>query len=184
MKKGHTQAQTAGGRGRGRLLLSLAFWLVLYSVLILLYHHTFYYTSPILVRWLQVAPSAFLLETVSPGLEVTRLPTALATSRLELQILKGCDGTEAWLMLVTALVVFPASAKRRLLGVLWGTILVLGLNQLRIVSLFLVALHRSDWFGMAHGTIWQTVMVVAVAVFVIVWMRPERLAPAETGGRV
>jgi exosortase family protein XrtM len=182
MKQGNTQVPTEIRSGRGRLVLSLALWLAIYSMLILLYHQAFYYTSPILVRWLQVAPSAFLLETVSPGLEVTRLPTALATASLELQILKGCDGTESWLMLLSALVVFPAPAKRRLLGVLWGTILVFGLNQLRIVSLFLVALHRPDWFDMAHGTIWQTVMVAAGAVFVLVWMRPERLAPAETSG--
>lgn len=179
MKEDNCETERAARHGRGRLLLSLVLWLVLYSVLILLYHHTFYYTSPVLVRWLQVAPSAFLLETISPGLEVTRLPTALASSRLEMQILKGCDGTEAWLMLVTALVVFPATGTRRLWAVLWGTVLVFGLNQLRIVSLFLVALHRPDWFDLAHGAIWQTVMVVAVAMFVLVWMRPERLHPAD-----
>jgi exosortase family protein XrtM len=179
MEEDNAETEPAGGHRRGRLLLSLVVWLVLYSVLILIYHHTFDYTSPVLVRWLQVAPAASILEAVSPGLEVTRLPTALATSRLELQILKGCDGTEAWLMLVTALVVFPATVKRRLLAVLWGTILVFGLNQLRIVSLFLVALHRPDWFDLAHGAIWQTVMVMAVAVFVLVRMRPQRLLPGE-----
>lgn len=158
------------------LIVPLVVWLLLYGIFLLAHHHTFYRTSPVLVRLLQVAPAAMIVETVSPGLEVIRLPDALAASQIEMRILKGCDGTEAWLMLLAAFIAFPAPLGRRLLGMLWGTAIVFGLNQLRIVTLFLIALHRMEWFEIAHGVVWQSVMVISVALFVLLWMRPAPLA--------
>lgn len=160
----------------GRLALALVLWLALFSGSTLLYNRTFHWTSPVLVRWFQVAPSAVLVEWTLPGTAVTRLPTALRIPGLEVQLLRGCDGMEAWLMLFSALLVFPFSWRRRLLGVLWGTLLVFGLNLLRIVSLFHVALRRPEWFETAHGVLWQSAMVLVVAIFILVWFQP---APAE-----
>ena len=166
-------------RPTARFALSLGLWLVLFAGSTLLYNRIFHLTSPWLLRRLQIAPAARLLEWTLPGVEVTRLPTALRIPRLEVQLLRGCDGMEAWLMLMAALLVFPASARRRALGALWGSLLLFALNQLRIVSLFHVALRRPDWFTFAHGTLWQTAMALAVAAFVLAWLRPAPLRPPE-----
>jgi exosortase/archaeosortase family protein len=165
----------------GRMALALVLWLALFAGSTLLYNLTFHRTSPVLVRWLQVAPSAVLLEWTLPGVAVTRLPTALRIPGLEVQLLRGCDGMEAWLMLMSALLVFPFPWRRRLLGALWGSLLVFGLNLLRIVSLFHVALRRPDWFEIAHSVLWQSAMVIAVAAFILAWFRPAPEAPARTG---
>jgi len=155
------------------LAVSLALWLALFLGTTLLYNRTFHLTSPILVRWLQIAPAATLLEWTLPGVEITRMVTAIRAPDLEVQLLRGCDGMEAWLMLMAALLVFPASWKRRAWGALWGSLLLSGLNLTRIVSLFHIALRRPEWFDLAHETIWQSVMVIAVALFVLSWLRPE-----------
>lgn len=165
----------------GRFALSLLLWVALFAGSTILYNRTFHLTSPILVRWVQIAPAAVLLERTLPDVPVTRLTTALRIPGLEVQLLRGCDGMEAWLMLMTALLVFPAPWKRRALGMLWGSLLIFILNQIRIVSLFHVALRRPDWFDIAHGTVWQGLMALAIAVFILAWLRPEPLAsrPAE-----
>lgn len=165
----------------GRMTLALALWLALFAGATLLYNLTFHRTSPVLVRWLQIAPAAALLELTLPGVAVTRLPTALRIPGLEVQLLRGCDGMEAWLMLISALLVFPFPWRRRLLGALWGSLLVFGLNLLRIVSLFHVALRRPEWFDTAHSVLWQSAMTIAVAAFILAWFRPAPETRARSG---
>jgi exosortase/archaeosortase family protein len=165
----------------GRLALALVLWLALFAGATLLYNLTFHRTSPVLVRWLQIAPAAGLLEWTLPEVAITRLPTALRIPGLEVQLLRGCDGMEAWLMLISALLVFPFSWRRRLLGALWGSLLVFGLNLLRITSLFHVALRRPEWFEVAHGVLWQSAMVIAVALFILSWFRPAPETPPRPG---
>ena len=164
-------------RPAARFALALGLWFALFAGSTVLYNRTFHLTSPWLVRGLQIAPAARLLEWTLPGVQVLRLPTALRVPGLEVQLLRGCDGMEAWLLLMAALLVFPASARRRALGALWGSLLLFVLNQLRIVSLFHVALRRPDWFTFAHGTLWQTAMALAVASFILLWLRPPPLQP-------
>lgn len=157
----------------GRLAAALALWLLLFAGSILLYNYTFSRTSPVLVHRFQIVPAAVLLEWTLPGVNIVQRPTALALPGLEVHLLRGCDGMEAWLMLMTALLVFPFSWRRRLLGALWGSLLVFGLNLVRIVSLFHVALRRPQWFEIAHDVLWQCSMVIFVALFILAWFRPD-----------
>jgi exosortase/archaeosortase family protein len=87
-----------------------------------------------------------------------------------MDILRGCDGVEPWLLMITALLAMPASWRRRLGGVAAGTLLIFSLNLLRIVSLFHLTLYEPAWFEVAHGMVWQSVMVLAATIFSLTWM--------------
>ncbi len=48
----------------------------------------------------------------------------------------GCNGVEATIVLVAAILAFPAPWKRRLMGLVVGVVAVQGLNIIRVISLF------------------------------------------------
>jgi exosortase family protein XrtM len=163
--------------GRWGFARWLVVWLALYAGTSLLYNLTFERTRPVLVGQLQARPAAWLLGLTLPGATVTASPDGVRSGRVELRIMRGCDGVEAWLLMATAMVAFPVPWRRRLAGIGLGSLLVLGLNQVRIVSLFHLVRHRPEWFDVAHGLVWQSVMVVASALLVLVWV--ERMPGAE-----
>lgn len=173
--------QRPGIPGVKRLVLSLTLWLLLYAVSLAAYNNTYHLTSAVFIRWFQVLPSVRLLELTLPALQFEHTATTIRTAELELHILRGCDGVEAWLLLITALLVFPMSWRRRWLGVVWGSLLIYTFNLVRIVSLFHLSLRKPEWFEVAHGVVWQSVIVLAAAAFILSWLDPRRLSNDTRG---
>ncbi|MBW7907406.1 MAG: hypothetical protein H3C50_00575 [Kiritimatiellae bacterium] len=161
---------------RGVFLRSLVCWLLLYAVLLTIYNGTYHLTREVLIGKVQVAPASFLLSWTLPGVDIRYDATSIQTPALVLQILRGCDGVEVWAMLVAAMLVFPMPWRCRWQGLAWGTLLLLVANLVRIVSLFHIALARMDWFDIAHGVIWQGVMVLLTGAFVLGWTNPRRVS--------
>lgn len=159
------------GRARRALWARMAAWLVLYFASLLTYHLAFDRVSHWTVYRLQIVPSSALLERIAPPARAVRMPTALWFDGVTVDIRKGCDGVEVWLMMAAALFVFPAPYCRRLTGLAWGTALVYALNLARVVSLALITRRYPEWFDLAHGIIWQTVIVAAAALFTILWLK-------------
>jgi exosortase/archaeosortase family protein len=65
------------------------------------------------------------------------------------------------------LLVLPDPWRRRMRGLLLGTALIFVLNLMRIVTMFHIVIRRPEWFDLAHGLIWQSIMVLSAAVFVL-----------------
>lgn len=166
-----------------RFLRWLLVWAVGYAVALLLYNASYAFTRDLLIHHVQVRPAAWILRHTLPDIPVSCRVDRIEAPGLSLVILRGCDGVEVWLLLVTAFAVFPQPWRSRLAGIGYGTLLVFGLNLLRIVTMFHITLRKPDWFEVAHGLIWQSVMVLAVALFVLARLRPveaqdaERIAP-------
>jgi exosortase/archaeosortase family protein len=158
--------------GNRLLLRSLLIWFACFAVSLSIYNGTYNLVSEVMIHRFQVVPSFCLIKLTLPGVPLQHTATAIRTPAMELNILRGCDGVEAWLLLVTALIAFPMPWRRRWLGVVYGTILIFSLNLARIVSLFHIALKKPEWMDLAHGVIWQSVIVLAAAIFVLVWMDP------------
>lgn len=162
----------------GRVIRWLVLWLVLCVAGIMVYNASYPYTRDVLIHHLQVKPAAWLIQHLHPSLSVAVREAAIAGGGVELSIMRGCDGVEAWLVMFTALVAFPAPVMRRIRGFVYGTLLIFSLNLLRIVSLFFWALIKPAWFHVAHGMIWQTIMLLSALVFVLIWMEERTSNPA------
>jgi exosortase family protein XrtM len=162
---GETPVAKPGGR---RLFRWLLLWLVLFAAGLVLYNVSYAFTHTIMINQMQVRPATWLLSHTLPHFEIWQRDSSIFTTGLELEIRQGCDGMEVWLMLVTALLAFPMSLRRRLRSIAYGTLLVFSMNLIRIVSLFHVALKRPEWFVVAHEFIWPTAMVLAATAFVLV----------------
>lgn len=92
-------------------------------------------------------------------------------------ILSGCNGVEATIVLVAAILAFPSSWLYKLVGIFVGFISVQGLNLIRIISLFYLGQWNIKVFEWAHLYIWQALIMIDVLVFFLLWVRYLPCAP-------
>jgi exosortase H (IPTLxxWG-CTERM-specific) len=91
----------------------------------------------------------------------------------------GCNGVEAALVLVAAMVAFPAPWRYRVLGIAIGIAAVQLLNIVRVISLFYIGQWDFSVFEWAHQYVWQALIMLDVLIVWLVWVRRVP-ASAET----
>jgi exosortase/archaeosortase family protein len=80
------------------------------------------------------------------------------------------------LLLVAAMLAFPASARQRLVGLAAGVAAVQIANLARVVSLFWLGVHHRAVFELFHAAVWQTALILLSVVLFVLWSR--RVGPA------
>ena len=83
----------------------------------------------------------------------------------------GCNGVEAYIILLAAIVAFPAPWVHRVWGVLIGFVAVQGLNVVRVISLFYLGQWNQRAFDFAHTYLWQALIMLDVLVFWLYWVK-------------
>ena len=103
------------------------------------------------------------------GQHVTVSGVVLTAGAHAVSIQNGCNGIEAVVFLIAAILAFPATWKQRLIGLIAaiGTIQIL--NLARVVTLFLINRYRPDLFELFHLAIWQTVIGGSAIALFYVW---------------
>jgi exosortase H (IPTLxxWG-CTERM-specific) len=97
--------------------------------------------------------------------------TNIRSVAFAVDVKNGCNGVEAMLILLAAVLAFPASWRQRLYGLLAGIAVIQVLNLVRVVSLFWLGAHHREVFDMFHTAVWQTLLIlVSVGLFVL-WSR-------------
>jgi exosortase H (IPTLxxWG-CTERM-specific) len=96
------------------------------------------------------------------------------------EIVAGCNGVEATLILLAAILAFPASARHKLIGFAIGFLAIQGLNLVRIISLFYIGQWDREVFDWAHLYIWQALIMLDAMIVWLVWIRmlPRKTAHA------
>jgi len=102
----------------------------------------------------------------------------LSSPRFSVAIYNGCNGLEAILIFASGVLAFPASAKRKLIGLLLGFLAIQAANIVRVVSLFYVGILKPAWFSAAHIFVWQSIIIVLSVVLWLVWVNRYALKPA------
>ena len=83
----------------------------------------------------------------------------------------GCNGVEATIVLVAAMLAFPAPWKQKLVGLAAGIVAVQGLNVVRVISLFYLGQWNFDVFEFAHRYVWQALIMLDVLIVWLLWVR-------------
>ncbi len=120
-----------------------------------------------------------LIHLVDP---TVRVSGADLVGRTSLTVAKNCDAMDVNLLLIAAMIAFPARWKRRLVGVVAGVGLLSVANLLRIVALYQINVHAPRAFELIHAELFPLVMVaLAVAAFGTWarWSRRAELASPE-----
>jgi exosortase H (IPTLxxWG-CTERM-specific) len=119
------------------------------------------------------------LARVSAGLVTVIDPQVVSSGRVlqstrngfAVSIEAGCNGIEAALILIGAMLAFPAPWKHRLIGIAAGLVAVQVLNVVRVVSLFYLGQWNVAAFEWAHLYLWQALIMLDVLVVWLIWIR-------------
>lgn len=137
-------------------------------------------------RWIlatTVEAAALALNAIRPDDAVHAAEHRLVSPRLQLNVLRGCDGVEAFFLLIAAVWGFPATMRARASALILGGALVFIGNALRIAALYMTAREGPALFELVHGYIAPTIMVVALALFFLSWIIwLERLSTRRPAG--
>ncbi len=124
--------------------------------------------------------SGWLVSLFDSGVMVQGVVIRDIASGFAVAIQAGCNGVEASIVLIAALLAFPAPWKHKLIGILVGILTVQFLNLLRIISLFYIGQWDKQLFDWAHLYLWQALIMLDVLIVFLVWVR---WLPASKGAR-
>lgn len=94
-----------------------------------------------------------------------------ASNGFAITVERGCNGIEAVIILVSAMLAYPASWKHRLAGIGVGFVAIQALNLVRIISLFYLGQWSRLWFDWFHLYLWQALIVLDALVVFLLWLR-------------
>lgn len=117
------------------------------------------YLSGIVARWIDPNTLVYGATLMDP------------VSRFGVTIVAGCNGVEATIMLLAAMLAFPASLAAKAIGIVVGTIAVQGLNLVRVVSLYFIGRWSMPAFEFAHLYAWQVLILLDVLIVWLLWLR-------------
>lgn len=109
---------------------------------------------------------AFDGDAESSGVVLRSRATGFAIS-----IEAGCNGVEALLVLVAAMLAWPTGWRQRLAGIVLGAAAIQALNLARVVSLFYLGQWNREWFDWAHLYAWQALIMLDALVVWLLWIR-------------
>lgn len=112
------------------------------------------------------------------GQNVTMQGTIIRNTRFAVNIRNGCNGVEAMLIFLAAVLAFPASWRSRLLGLGIGILAIQAVNLIRVVALFLTGVYFPALFDASHTVVWQTLVILSGVLLWIFWAN-RFAAPAE-----
>ncbi|MHC4092766.1 MAG: hypothetical protein ACYSVY_21250 [Planctomycetota bacterium] len=150
-------------RGKGRRFWArrpvLRFILV-FGVLMVLFY-TAYYTPRSI--------SATVAGVFDASLDLYAEASGTVLGILGDEVHVGCDAVEATALFVCAVVAAPVGWRRRLVGILGGVVLLVGLNIVRIVSLYYIGIHFPNAFRAVHIDVWQPVFILVAVGLWLLW---------------
>lgn len=131
------------------------------------------------VEGLILTPTTAIINTVTPAEQVTLAGrTLMAPDGANLRVTRGCEGVEMFLLLIAAIVAFPASPRRRLRGLLEGAFLAYVLTVARLMTLHYVLRHAPQAWEALHGLILPLAPIALLSLYFLHWTA----APTTTSG--
>jgi len=134
--------------------------------------------TPWVQTWL-VIPWTNALAAISTAIVTVFDPDVVASGKVirsasngfAVSIEAGCNGVEATLVLLAAMLAYPAPWRYRFIGLAIGVVAVQGLNVVRVISLFYLGQWNFTVFEWAHLYVWQALIMLDVLIVWLIWVR-------------
>lgn len=94
---------------------------------------------------------------------------SMVSPQFSIQIERGCDAVEPSALFVVAVLASPVRFRRKIPAVVLGTVLLLIVNVIRIVTLYLTGLHFRRLFDTMHLDVWQAAFIFLAILLWAVW---------------
>jgi exosortase H (IPTLxxWG-CTERM-specific) len=126
-----------------------------------------------------ITPFTAMLAHLSAALILPFDDTAVAYGKIlqfkdtgfAVSIEAGCNGVEATIVLVAAIVAYPASWRARLIAIGLGFLTIQVMNLARIISLFYLGNWNMEIFSWIHLYLWPALIMLDVLIVFIVYLR-------------
>ena len=132
----------------------------------------FYYVSSSISeffeRWTAIMSYIFLGMV---GFDVQIHNTVLSSEDFTIIIIDECTAVGPILLLTGAIIGYTTNIFRKLVGIIMGSIMLLFLNQVRIVNLVWIDIYYPNFMDFAHLVVWQGIIVISAIVFWFVWSK-------------
>lgn len=92
-------------------------------------------------------------------------------SGFSVSIDQSCSGIDESLVLITAILAYPANYKNKILGVIACFIIIQLLNVTRIITLFYLGQFSEELFDIGHSYIWRIVVLLGIFFLFYIWLR-------------
>ena len=126
-----------------------------------------------------IAPFTSLLTSISASLIVPFDDSVVAYGKVlqfsdsgfAVSVEAGCNGVEAIIVLIAAIIAFPGSWSARFTAIVLGFLAVQTMNILRIISLFYLGNWDLEIFSWVHLYLWPALIMLDVLIVFIVYLR-------------
>lgn len=95
--------------------------------------------------------------------------TAISSPAGSLQIRHGCDAIFPSALFVGAVLASPVSFRAKIPGMLIGSVVLLSINLVRIISLYYVQVYAPKLFHIMHVDVWQPAFIFLALFFWVLW---------------
>jgi exosortase/archaeosortase family protein len=135
-------------------------------------------------RWVvddaTVGVAVSIVNLLTPAVRAQAMGTRVQAVGGGLNIVNGCEGTETWFLLCAAFLVAPLPWRARFAGLALGTLVVFGVNELRVLALFYANRNNPELFNLLHAVVGPIAVILVVAGFFYGWVMHHAAPPAET----
>jgi exosortase family protein XrtM len=134
------------------------------------------------VEDLILVPTAALIDCITPN-EHAELTSGrvIASPGANLHVTRGCEGIEMFLLLVSGIVAFPASARQRAQGLLLGSLLAYVLSIARLMALHYILHYSPAAWEALHGLVLPLAPIILMGLFFMDWSG-RAVPPASAHG--
>lgn len=113
------------------------------------------------------------------GLPVTSSGVVIRSPGRSLVIVNECTGVDATILLVAAVLVFPAGWRAKLGGLGLAVGVMMAVNFTRVLTLVGLGVYRPDWIETAHLYVWPVGVILCGVGTLLFWA--ERFASPRGG---
>lgn len=113
----------------------------------------------------------WLMQWFDSGVRLSGTTLTAAGSGFAVIIASECNAMEASLIVVSAMLAFPARIGEKLTGLLLGILAVQGVNLVRIVTLYYIGQWNRTVFEWTHHYLWPGVIIIVALVVFLLWGR-------------
>ncbi len=125
-------------------------------------------------------PTTWLLQHMDPAEPVRLVGRTIESPQSRLRVIRGCEGVETLLLLVAAVIAYPASWRARAKGLLAGTAVAYALSIARLIALHLTLRHSPQAWEALHGLVLPLAPVVLVSWYFLHWSARQSVLPITT----
>ena len=115
--------------------------------------------------------SGWLMTFFDGNVEILGKVIRSTSNNFAVSIEPGCNGVEAMIVLLAAIIAFPAPAVYKIKGLIIGFFAIQGINLVRVISLFYLGQWSQDLFDWAHLYVWQALIMLDALLVFLIWIR-------------